>query len=78
MARSSTLEKLGKLRIGFHAFQATLRVCLRGGREPACPYNLSFECDHVYMLLGGVTHHLLPGVPHLHVNGSLVNIFVTL
>ena len=31
---SSTLEKLGKLRINFHAFQATLRVCLHGGRVP--------------------------------------------
>ena len=30
----STLEKLGKLRINFHAFQATLRVCLHGGRVP--------------------------------------------
>ena len=31
---SSTLEKLGKLRINFHAFQATLRVCLHRGRVP--------------------------------------------
>ena len=33
---SSTLEleKLGKRRINFHAFQATLRVCLHGGRVP--------------------------------------------
>ena len=31
---TSTLEKLGKLRINFHAFQATLRVCLHGGRVP--------------------------------------------
>ena len=31
---SSTQEKLGKLRINFHTFQATLRVCLHGGRVP--------------------------------------------
>ena len=31
---SSTLEKLGKLRINFRAFEATLRVCLHGGRVP--------------------------------------------
>ena len=31
---SSTLEKLGEVRINFHAFQATLRVCLHGGRVP--------------------------------------------
>ena len=39
------------------------------GGVTACPYNLSFCFDHVYMM-GGETHHMLPhlsGAPHLHV-----------
>ena len=36
--------------------------------------NLSFKCDHVYML-GGMTRYMLPHlpvVPHLHVNSHLI------
>ena len=68
----------------FYAGKEIRAVCLQGGGEPqvegevtgayvgkpACPYNLSFWFDHVYMI-GGVTRRSLPRlpeVPHLHVN----------
>ena len=44
------------------------------GEVTCCPYNLSFEFGHIYMISGvtccGLLH--LPGVPNLHVNRPLL------